>query len=73
MAPKKTVKRATKRTAKGACAGVSAREEKKWRIETDLRTLQTAQEISRDPKRMAAVKKLAADNIKVVQKVAVKR
>jgi hypothetical protein len=41
-------------------------EEKRWRTEDDLRTLQRAGEIQTDPARMNAVRKAAADLTKLV-------
>lgn len=42
---------------------VAVNEDKKWRAECDLRTLMDAKEIKADKKRMAAVKKLAAEKL----------
>lgn len=44
-------------------------EEKKWQIEDDLRTLTRAEEIKRDPKRLAAAKKMAKERLEEVQSV----
>lgn len=44
----------------------------KWRIEDDMRTLMQAREIQRDPKRMAAVRKLAQQKITDMQNLAKK-
>lgn len=41
----------------------------KWRAEDDLRTLIHAKEIQRDPKRMAAVRKLAQDKMAELKKL----
>ena len=41
----------------------------KWRAEEDLRTLIHAKEIQRDPKRMAAVRKLAQDKMAELKKL----
>lgn len=38
-------------------------QEEKWRAESDLRTLTEAREIQRDPKRMAAARKLARERM----------
>ena len=35
----------------------------KWRVEDDMRMLMHAKEIQRDPKRMAAVRKLAQEKM----------
>ena len=42
-------------------------EEKKWRAESDARTLSEALDIQKDPKRMTAAKKAAQDMIKATQ------
>ena len=44
-------------------------EEKKWRAEEDLRTLKYALEIIRDEERMAAVRKLAKEQRKDLEKI----
>lgn len=41
----------------------------KWRAEDDMRTLMIAKEIQRDPKRMAAVRKLAQDKMAELKKL----
>ena len=41
----------------------------KWRVEDDMRTLIHAKEIQRDPKRMAAVRKLAQDKMAELKKL----
>ena len=41
----------------------------KWRVEDDMRTLMHAKEIQRDPKRMAAVRKLAQDKMADLKKL----
>lgn len=43
--------------------GLLTADESKWRAEEDLRTLISAQEIRKDKKRMAAVRKLAREKI----------
>lgn len=43
--------------------------EKKWRAEADLRTLQQAGEIQADRSRVAAAKKLAAEQAKALTKI----
>lgn len=40
-----------------------------WQIEDDLRTLQRAEEIEKDPKRYARVKALARKKLKGLQKL----
>ena len=44
-------------------------EDMKWRAESDLRTLQQAQEIQRDRARMKAAKCCARDQMKALAKV----
>lgn len=44
-------------------------EDMKWRVEDDMRTLMQAREIQRDPKRMAAVRKLAQDKMADMKKL----
>ena len=41
----------------------------KWRVEDDMRTLMQAREIQRDPKRMAAVRKLAQEKMADMKKL----
>lgn len=41
----------------------------KWRVEDDMRTLMHAKEIQRDPKRMAAVRKLAQEKMAELKKL----
>lgn len=43
--------------------GMMSDKSEKWRIEDDLCTLQRAAEIKKDPKRMAAVSKLAQEKL----------
>lgn len=43
--------------------------DKKWRAESDLRTLQQAGEIQADRSRVAAAKKLAAEQAKALTKI----
>jgi hypothetical protein len=40
-----------------------------WRVEDDMRTLMHAKEIQRDPKRMAAVRKLAQEKMADMKKL----
>lgn len=42
---------------------------KSWRTEDDMRTLMQAREIQRDPKRMAAVRKLAQEKMADMKKL----
>jgi hypothetical protein len=50
--------------------GPSRAEEMKWRAEDDLRTLQRAQEIQADKARMGMAKRMAAQQVKALSKVA---
>lgn len=52
---------ATKKS--GAIASPSDEYEKKWQAEDDLRTLTRMVEINKDPKRLAAAKKLAREKL----------
>lgn len=52
--------------------GPSAAEEKRWRAEDDLRALNRAEEIRKDAKRMAEVKRLATEQIKSLSQHLVK-
>lgn len=49
-----------------------AAQEKKWETEEDMRTLMRAREVQRDPKRMAAVRKLAQEKITDMKNLAQK-
>jgi len=44
--------------------------EAKWRAEDDMRTLARAEEIKKDPKRLAAAKKCAKEKLAEMQAVA---
>ncbi|MBN9461706.1 MAG: hypothetical protein J0H00_10845 [Burkholderiales bacterium] len=46
---------------------VAAKEEAKWRAESDLSTLVSAREIQKDAKRMAAVRALAREKMKALE------
>lgn len=46
------------------------KEEERWRVESDMRTLVEAEEIRRDTKRLAAAKKLAQEKMLEVAAVA---
>lgn len=48
---------------------VERAQEKKWRAEADLRTLQQAGEIQADRSRVAAAKKLAAEQARALTKI----
>ncbi|WP_337058224.1 hypothetical protein [Pseudomonas sp. USHLN015] len=55
--------------SKGAGKAPQVDESDKWRIEDDLRTLTRAEEIKKDPKRMAAVRRLANEKLAELQKL----
>ena len=62
---------ATKNTApKAASTPAISADEAKWRAEDDLRTLARAEEVRRDPKRLAAAKKMAREKLAELQTVA---
>lgn len=44
-------------------------EDKKWRVESDLRTIREANEIMADKSRMAAAKKMAAEDVKSLERI----
>lgn len=44
-------------------------DEKRWRAESDMRTLAEAEEIRKDPKRLAAAKAMAKEKLGELQKV----
>lgn len=46
-----------------------SRDEQRFRAESDLRTLQDADRIKQDQKRMSAAKKVATEQMKALQKV----
>lgn len=58
---------ATKKSA--AVAAESYPGEDKWRAEEDMRTLARAAEIRKDPKRMAAAKKVAREKLAELQSI----
>jgi hypothetical protein len=45
-------------------------EEDRWRAESDLRTMLDAEEIEKDPKRLAAVQKLAKEKMMTMAGIA---
>ena len=70
MAAKKpTVKKATpvKKTGGVTISGPSKNEMRKWEIESALSTLQRAEQIRKDSKMMADVKKLAQEQMNVLK------
>ena len=46
------------------------KEEENWRVESDMRTLIEAEQIEKDPKRLAAAKKLAKERLLELASVA---
>lgn len=59
-----------KKTTKKLSATPSlCKPDEKWQIEEDLRTLQRAQEIQKDPKRMAKCKALADEQMNALKDV----
>lgn len=50
-------------------AKAMAVQEERWRAESDLRTLQEAEMIRRDPKRMRTMQKLADEQMKALEKI----
>jgi hypothetical protein len=50
-----------------SAAQVSAKQEADWRAEDDLRTLLRAAEIKKDPKRLAAAKAKAKEQMQALQ------
>ena len=58
----------TKKTSAPAAVGVL--DEAKWRAEDDMRTLARAEEVKRDPKRLAAAKAMAREKLAERQAVA---
>lgn len=59
---------ATKKASAPAAVGVY--DDAKWRAEDDMRTLARAEEVKRDPKRLAAAKKMAREKLAELQAVA---
>lgn len=59
---------ATKKST--AAAPVGMYDDAKWRAEDDMRTLARAEEVKRDPKRLAAAKKMAREKLAELQAVA---
>lgn len=49
--------------AKSSVAISRADEEKRWRAESDMRTLMEAEEIKKDPKRLAAAQAMAKEKL----------
>lgn len=60
---------ATKKSTGLAVANMHP-DEAKWRAEDDMRTLARAEEVKRDPKRLAAAKKMAREKLAELQTVA---
>ena len=59
---------ATKKTTTAAPVGMY--DDAKWRAEDDMRTLARAEEVKRDPKRLAAAKKMAREKLAELQTIA---
>ncbi|WP_431484198.1 hypothetical protein [Pseudomonas solani] len=55
--------------SKGAGKAPQVDESDKWRIEEDLRTLVRAEEIRKDPKRMAAVRRMAGEKLTELKQI----
>ena len=49
---------------------VKSSDEDKWRAEDDMRTLARAEEVKRDPQRLAAAKRCAKERLTEMQAVA---
>ncbi len=47
----------------------NAAQEKKWRAEDDIRTMQRAEEIRKDKERMKAMKQMAKQQVKDLSKI----
>lgn len=56
--------------AKAQSIKTNAQREAEWRAESDLSTLLEAEKINKDPKRLAAARKLAKDKMMAVAAVA---
>lgn len=56
-------------TKKSAAVAEAYPGEDKWRAEDDMRTLARAAEIRKDPKRMAAAKKVAREKLAELQTI----
>lgn len=59
---------ATKKAPSPAAIGVY--DDAKWRAEDDMRTLARAEEVRRDPARLAAAKKMAREKLAELQAIA---
>lgn len=60
---------AANKNAPSAAVSISD-SEAKWRAEDDMRALARAEEVKRDPKRLAAAKKMAKEKLAEMQAVA---
>jgi hypothetical protein len=72
MATRKTPKKKTKAARKkrsASPAAISRAESQKFERQNDLSTLQRADEIRRDPKRMAGAKREASDQAKALTRI----
>jgi len=56
--------------AKNSATISMRKEEEQWRVESDLSTLQRAEEIEKDPKRMAKVKAYAKEKLMELASIA---
>lgn len=56
--------------AKNSATISMRKEEEQWRVESDLSTLQRAEEIEKDPKRMAKVKAMAKEKLMELASIA---
>ncbi len=68
-AHRKAKKKAKKKAKNKAPGAVAMAEDKKWEREEDLRTLQRAEEIRKDPKRLQAAKKEAKEKMSALKKI----
>lgn len=55
---------------KNTIAGPSMTEQRRWQAEEDMRTLRRAEEIRADKTRVAMAQKMAAKELKALQRVA---
>lgn len=55
---------------KKSSSAISGFDEAKWQAESDMHALARAQEIRKDPKRLAAAKKMAEEKLNEMQAVA---
>lgn len=60
-----------KKTRANAIMGISPATERDWQTEDDLRTLQRAREIEKDPKRLKRVQDLAKEKLQEMAEISV--